>query len=286
MIWGTLLQIMCDTGDQYKEKKNAFYFQFVYVVHAILVFGFRSDDDDDEYGASRFDLETQSFQTSNEYYGPVHFDEFDQGYRSNKVYPAGENSEAKQICSSVCNNTEFNTSLDDDKIGEGSGHDNGYECDASSTIYGMEGLDTEPVDFENNKQLWHPPEPENEEDEREPTLLDDDDDEDATGLWGYLRSSNSFGSGEHRSRDRSSEEHKKAMKNVLDGHFRALIAQLLQVENLPTSEENKDGWLEIITSLSWEAATLLKPDTSKGGGMDPGGYVKVKCIASGHRCER
>ncbi|RVW77057.1 1-phosphatidylinositol-3-phosphate 5-kinase FAB1A [Vitis vinifera] len=30
----------------------------------------------------------------------------------------------------------------------------------------------------------------------------------------------------------------------------------------------------------------LPVDTSKGGGMDPGGYVKVKCIACGHRSER
>ncbi|TQE08716.1 hypothetical protein C1H46_005700 [Malus baccata] len=102
--------------------------------------------------------------------------------------------------------------------------------------------------------------------------------------WGHLRASSSFGSGEYRNRDRSGEEHKKAMKNVVDGHFRALVAQLLQVENLPIGQEGgTEGWLEIITSLSWEAATLLKPDMSKGGGMDPGGYVKVKCIASGSR---
>uniref|UniRef100_A0A803KQV4 1-phosphatidylinositol-3-phosphate 5-kinase n=1 Tax=Chenopodium quinoa TaxID=63459 RepID=A0A803KQV4_CHEQI len=47
------------------------------------------------------------------------------------------------------------------------------------------------------------------------------------------------------------------------------------VENIPvTDDDNKESWLEIITGLSWEAATLLKPDTSRGGGMDPGGYVK------------
>ena len=76
------------------------------------------------------------------------------------------------------------------------------------------------------------------------------------------------------------------MKNVVDGHCRALVAQLLQVENLPIEDNDKDCWLEIITSLSWEATTLLKPDMSKGGGMDPGGYVKVKCIACGQRSER
>ncbi|KAL2555058.1 1-phosphatidylinositol-3-phosphate 5-kinase FAB1B [Forsythia ovata] len=104
--------------------------------------------------------------------------------------------------------------------------------------------------------------------------------------WGYFRNSSSFGSGEYRSRDKSNEEHKKAMKNVVDGHFRAIVTRLLQVENLLSGEENdKESWLDIITSLSWEAATLLKPDTSKGGQMDPGGYVKVKCLASGHRSE-
>ncbi|PPS04159.1 hypothetical protein GOBAR_AA16503 [Gossypium barbadense] len=61
---------------------------------------------------------------------------------------------------------------------------------------------------------------------------------------------------------------------------------LLQVENLPLGDEfSKDSWLEIITALSWEAASLLKPYTSKGGEMDPAGYVKVKCIASGLRNE-
>nr|GEX55802.1 1-phosphatidylinositol-3-phosphate 5-kinase FAB1B-like [Tanacetum cinerariifolium] len=75
----------------------------------------------------------------------------------------------------------------------------------------------------------------------------------------------------------SNEEHKKAMKTVVDGHFRALVSQLLQVEDL----DDTDNWLEIITLLSWEAASLLKPDTSKGGGMDPGGYVKIKFLASG-----
>uniref|UniRef100_A0A453I037 PIPK domain-containing protein n=4 Tax=Aegilops tauschii subsp. strangulata TaxID=200361 RepID=A0A453I037_AEGTS len=101
----------------------------------------------------------------------------------------------------------------------------------------------------------------------------------------YLQSSSSFGSGEFRSRDRSTEEHKKVMKNVVDGHFRALISQLLQVENITLEEGDDMGWLEIVTSVSWEAANFLRPDTSQGGGMDPGGYVKVKCLASGHRSE-
>lgn len=144
------------------------------------------------------------------------------------------------------------------------------------------------MDFENNGLLWLPPEPEDEEDDREAAPFDDEDeDEGSTGEWGYLRSSNSFGSGESRNRDKSIEDSRKAMKNVVEGHFRALIAQLLQSEELSIcDEENKERWLDIITTLSWEAATLLKPDMSGAGGMDPGGYVKVKCIACGHPKER
>ncbi|KAF9602990.1 hypothetical protein IFM89_033288 [Coptis chinensis] len=81
-----------------------------------------------------------------------------------------------------------------------------------------------------------------------------------------LCSSSSFGSGEYRSRDRSSEEHRKVMKNVVDGHFRALVTQLLQVEELPVSEEDdQENWLDIITLLYWEAATLLKPIQAREG---------------------
>lgn len=186
--------------------------------------------------------------------------------------PLPQNFDAQGV-----DNIEKQEELDD--------HDNGDECEAPP--YDMECTNAEPVDFENNALLWLPPEPEDEEDEREAVLFDDDDDDGATGEWGYLRPSNSFGSGEYRTRDKSSEEHRKAMKNVVGGHFRALVAQLLQVENLAVGDgDEKESWLDIITSLSWEAATLLKPDTSTGGGMDPGGYVKVKCIACGRRSER
>lgn len=201
------------------------------------------------------------------------------GNGSQKVHSDGKNVDEKSLSTSSLHQN-FENREDENDVGD--------ECEASSTLYPVDDVDAEPVDFENNGLLWLPPEPEDEEDEREAMLFDDDDDdENVTGEWGYLRTSSSFGSGEYRNRDRSSEEHKKAMKNVVDGHFRALVAQLLHVENLPVgAEDDKESWLEIITSLSWEAATLLKPDMSKGGGMDPGGYVKVKCIASGRRCER
>lgn len=161
----------------------------------------------------------------------------------------------------------------------------GDEGEASSSIYAADNINVESVDFENNGLIWLPPEPEDEDDEKEVMFTDEADEDE--GEWGSLRTSSSFGSGEYRNRDCTSEEQQNLMKNVVYGHFRALIAQLLQVENLPMNEEGSDeSWLDIISSLSWEAASLLKPDTSRGGGMDPGGYVKIKCLASGRRCQR
>ncbi|XP_057514257.1 1-phosphatidylinositol-3-phosphate 5-kinase FAB1B-like [Actinidia eriantha] len=244
----------------------------------------RSDDDDDEFGVSK----TRHFHQPNGYYAEVEFDEIHNGYSSHKVHPDGETIDTQSVRSSSLHNSFDSVGSEgiQQLVKKEDEHDIGDECEAPSSLYPTADVDTEPVDFENNGLLWLPPEPEDEEDEREALLFDDDDEGVATGEWGYLRSSSSFGSGEHRNRDRSNEEHKKAMKNVVDGHFRALVAQLLQVENLPVGEEDdKESWLEIITSLSWEAATLLKPDMSKGGGMDPGGYVKVKCLASGRRSE-
>ncbi|XP_062087941.1 1-phosphatidylinositol-3-phosphate 5-kinase FAB1B isoform X2 [Humulus lupulus] len=254
----------------------------------------RSEDEDYEYDIYRMDSEAMHYPSVNDYYNQVGFEAMNNDDGLHKVHPDSENIDSMSLSCSPLENQNFEPQdlenilqleKKEDEL------DMGDEGEASSSLYVAGGdVDAEPVDFENNGLLWLPPEPEDEEDEKETGLFDDDDDDDgddgnATGEWGYLRSS-SFGSGESRNRDRSNEEHKKAMKNVVDGHFRALVAQLLQVENLPIGEEDdRESWLEIITSLSWEAATLLKPDMSKGGGMDPGGYVKVKCIASGHRRE-
>jgi 1-phosphatidylinositol-3-phosphate 5-kinase len=165
--------------------------------------------------------------------------------------------------------------------------DTSSECGAASSVYALDCTDVNQVDFEKNDLFWFPPEPEN-EDEMETDLFDEDDDDKliTDGEQCCMRSPSSFGSGESRSRDRLSEEHKKVMKNVMNGHFRALISQLLQVENISLNEGDDMGWLGIVPSVSWEAANFLRPDTSQSGGMDPGGYVKVKCLACGDRSER
>ncbi|GAA0141595.1 kinase [Lithospermum erythrorhizon] len=245
----------------------------------------RSDDDDEDFGEYPSGTQSSQYSQINGYYENLPFDEIESDYESRKVHPDSDIDSKGTSCTPLHNSFASRGAEEVQQILKEEVVPDGKEGEPTSSDYVAESVDTEPVDFENNGVLWLPPEPEDEEDEREATLFDDDDDDgDATGEWRQLPTSSSFGSGEFRSRDRSNEEHKKATKNVVDGHFRALVAQLLQVENLPVGEEgDKESWLEIITSLSWEGATLLKPDTSKGGGMDPGGYVKIKCLASG-RC--
>ncbi|GKG59387.1 hypothetical protein Tco_0605038, partial [Tanacetum coccineum] len=52
-------------------------------------------------------------------------------------------------------------------------------------------------------------------------------------------------------------DHKKPLEAVVQGHFRALVSQLLQSEFMPADE-----WVDIITSLAWQAANFVKPDTN------------------------
>ncbi|KAL2338829.1 hypothetical protein Fmac_013275 [Flemingia macrophylla] len=245
----------------------------------------RSDDEDDDYGAYHSDTESRHYSHAHDYDDPVNIHGVDHVYGPHQMHPDEDNIQDKSLS---CLIQPQNLDLEGE-VGiqapqkEDDEHDHADGCETSP--YHEESNIVEPVDFESNGLLWLPPEPEDEEDDREAVLFDDDEEEGTTGEWGYLGSSTSFGSGECRSREKSSEDHKKAMKNVVEGHFRALVAQLLQVENLTICEDGKESWLDIITALCWEAATLLKPDMSRGGGMDPGGYVKVKCIACGHRNE-
>eukprot|EP00850_Spirogloea_muscicola_P003685 SM000015S01185 [mRNA] locus=s15:293391:303876:+ [translate_table: standard] len=164
--------------------------------------------------------------------------------------------------------------------------------------------------IEDVSQLWIPPPPEDEgENVTLRALADEDSDED--GGWGTGRanggspvggSSSSGGArlSPHDLGDRqasAADEHRQALRAVVDGHFRALVVQLLRSEEVectsaPCGEMDEVGagggsrWLGVVSALALQAASLVKPDTSKGGCMDPGGYVKVKCIASGQPEDR
>lgn len=271
----------------------------------------RSDDEDDEYGKIPEDPEWQISRQTEVYFQDncnlVH----DPGYNLNGIHPVGyssqnpvnpgiletglssktknsdEHVEGMNITSQTGNQEESQHSRVPERSGEESeGTDNADECHDEASMFETPGPDVEQsVDIEKIVDIWIPPEPEDEQDEKETGVFDDEDDDDDGG-WGLPRSTGSFSDSEYKSKERSSEEYRKAMRSVVDGHFRALVAQLLKGEDVPIGEENhRDSWLEIVTSMSWQASSLVKPDTSKGGGMDPGGYVKVKCIACGYPSE-
>lgn len=128
-----------------------------------------------------------------------------------------------------------------------------------------------PLDLENNGLIWFPLPP----DDEEISFFSYDDDDDEIGPTGAVFSSSDT------LQNGPNSEHKKPLETVVQGHFRALVSQLLQSEFMEADE-----WLDIITSLAWQAANFVKPDTSRGGSMDPGDYVKIKCIASGSPHER
>lgn len=139
-----------------------------------------------------------------------------------------------------------------------------------------------PLDFENNGLIWFPPPPEDEDADAEGNFFTYDDEDDDIGDSGALFSSNSSLSTMFPAKEKQNEGNKEPLKSVVQGHFRALVSQLLQGEGIQVGKENDSGdWLDIVATVAWQAANFVRPDTSKGGSMDPGDYVKVKCIASG-----
>ncbi|KAG6419831.1 hypothetical protein SASPL_116343 [Salvia splendens] len=140
---------------------------------------------------------------------------------------------------------------------------------------------------EGSDEFWLPPEPEDWEDDviDRVASYDDDDDECGDGAtWARPSSLSSFeeeGSASFKVR----EEKVKAMDNVKNGKFAALVSQLVKSVGVSSSGGQGENWVDIVTSLSWEAAAFVKPNTHEGKAMDPDGYVKIKCIASGLRSQ-
>ncbi|XP_061976634.1 putative 1-phosphatidylinositol-3-phosphate 5-kinase FAB1C isoform X2 [Populus nigra] len=140
-----------------------------------------------------------------------------------------------------------------------------------------------PLDFESNGLIWFPPPPEDENDETESSFFTYDDEDDDIGDSSAIFLPSSSLSCTFPSKENQNEINKDPLKAVIQGHFRALVAQLLQGEGIKASkEETNEEWLDIVTTIAWQAANFVKPDTSRGGSMDPVDYVKVKCIASGN----
>ncbi|CAK9324031.1 unnamed protein product [Citrullus colocynthis] len=163
------------------------------------------------------------------------------------------------------------------------GQDNKHACsDDLPTIQNQDGKVERPLDFENNGLIWFPPPPDDESDELENNFFAYDDEDDNIGDSGAVFSRSSSLSSMFPAKQNLHEENKEPLRAMVQGHFRALVAQLLQGEDIKSGGDYVEDWLDVITTIAWQAANFVRPDTSRGGSMDPGDYVKVKCIASGH----
>jgi 1-phosphatidylinositol-3-phosphate 5-kinase len=144
-----------------------------------------------------------------------------------------------------------------------------------------------PLDFENNGLIWFPPPPDDENDDAEGNFFAYDDEDDDIGDSGALFSSSSSLSNKFPAKEKHNEGNREPIRAVIQGHFRALVLQLLLAEGIKVGKENdSDDWVDVVMTVAWQAANFVRPDTSKGGSMDPGDYVKIKCIASGSPSER
>ncbi|KAL6862448.1 hypothetical protein ACP4OV_016789 [Aristida adscensionis] len=138
-----------------------------------------------------------------------------------------------------------------------------------------------PVDF--GAKIWYPPPPEDEGDDIESRLFGFDDEDDEVGDSSRLLVPSSISANKVTGVDEVTNiAQKECLRNAVLGHFRALVAQLLKAEDITLgNDDGRKNWLDIVSSLAWQAASYIRPDTKKGGSMDPTNYVKVKCIASG-----
>lgn len=133
-------------------------------------------------------------------------------------------------------------------------------------------------------QFWEPPEPECCDDDMEDSVANYDDDECGDDLnWGKPTSLISLGE-EGSWSYKFKEEKQKALEEVMNGKLKSLVNDLLKSFGVDSSA--CDNWVDIVTSLSWEAASFVKPDSAEGKAMDPNRYVKIKCIRTGSPSQR
>ncbi|XP_062191798.1 1-phosphatidylinositol-3-phosphate 5-kinase FAB1A-like [Phragmites australis] len=162
----------------------------------------------------------------------------------------------------------------------------GDDSDGAGSTNGSKSSDTG-ISYLENNSIWIPPEAADKEHETESfskSIAYDDDDDYSDGIkWGQS-SFPSPGEEHEASANNARVEREKAMLEAMNGQLKILVSRFLASAGISSSKgEGSESWLDIVTSLSWEAALLIKPDASMGKEMDPGSYIKVKCIASGTR---
>lgn len=170
------------------------------------------------------------------------------------------------------------TSLEEVRsIIDGDESDNAENANHSSNMSFLSTTESDP-------SIWVPPVPLDIEDDMDSVANNDDDEYYDGTKWGQSGNFSDFDA-EHGSSFK--EERQKAMMEAMNGQFKILVSRFLASEDISFSEGGHgEKWLDIVASLSWEAALLIKPEASEGKAMDPGSYVKVKCVASGARSQR
>lgn len=189
--------------------------------------------------------------------------------------------------SAKCNGHHEGETVRDVEISEGQ---NCQEAKEGISENITSSVDEEPeysISKDLDTQIWEPPDPENPQDDVEHSVACNDDDDECTDSvnWGEptsLSCSKNELSGSYKFK----EERLKAMQEVVNGRFKALVGQLLKSVGVSSSNDGGKNWVDIVTSLSWEAASFLKPDAIGVKSMNPDGYVKVKCVAAGSCSQR
>lgn len=148
---------------------------------------------------------------------------------------------------------------------------------------------TEFKNLEEDAAIWIPPEAAGTEDHDVVAYINDDDNDDEChgGTMNWVQQSSSDSEPSSPSTTPREEERQTAMLDAINRQLKMLVDRSLASAGMSLPQGEEESWLDIITSLSWEAALLIKPDGSVGNQMDPGSYIKVKRVASGRRrqCE-
>ncbi|KAL6845628.1 hypothetical protein ACP4OV_025123 [Aristida adscensionis] len=151
----------------------------------------------------------------------------------------------------------------------GADFDNGNECLYPLVL----------PSFDTDQLIWLPPESANKEDDIDIISNNYNENDNSNTDWNTPSFDVSFG---ERSKENREYQLQKVMSEVMNGQFKILVSRFLAAEGFSLSNGGTDkSWLDIVASLSWHAALLVKPDANSGNAMDPGLYVKVKRIASG-----
>lgn len=81
------------------------------------------------------------------------------------------------------------------------------------------------------------------------------------------------------------EEKQKLLGDMMDQRLKPFVNDMLNSSGVVSSGKEGDNWIDIVISLSVEAASFLMPTATEGNAMDPNRYLKIKCIATGSRSQ-